>query len=141
MTPIVTVKSTNEELNIDSSPYAILTPLNRKDMSIGVNSSVNMNTDQRQTNKRASLQTHSFNTSNVQTGIMNSQNITPISQINPSNIVGERNTTPANVGGSTANIHNTIQSPRRSGRLLSDRNQSSIKSLKEFDCVFMFLLY
>ena len=131
MTPIVAVKSTNEELNIDSSPYAILTPLNRKDISIGVNSSVNINTDQRQTNKRTGLQTHSFNTSNVQTGIMNSQNITPISQINPSNIVVERNTTPGNVGGSTANIHNTIQSPRRSGRLLSDRNQSSIKSSKE----------
>ena len=132
MTPIVTVQSTSEETNNDSSPYAILTPLTRKDISICINSSANTNSEQRQTNKRASLQTHSLNTNIVQTGILNSQNITPISQINPSNVGSERNNTSVTVGGSTANLHNAIQSPRRSGRLLSDRNQqSSTKSSKE----------
>ena len=67
MTPIVSAKSTSEELNVDSSPYAILTPLNRKDMSVGFNSSGNVNIDQRHTVKRAGLQTHSLNTNITQT--------------------------------------------------------------------------
>ena len=132
MTPILTGQSVSEEANIDNSPYAVLTPLNRRDIPIVINSFGNTNVDQRQTNKRASLQTQNLNTNIVPSGILNSQNITPISQINPSNMASERNNSSVSVGGSTTNIHNTIQSPRRSGRLLSDRNQqSTTKSSKE----------
>ena len=64
---------------------------------------------------QASLQTHSLNTNNAQTtGILNSQNITPVSQISHGNVVGNDriNSTAVTVGGSSTNN----QSPRRSGR-------------------------
>ena len=147
------LQCSNGGKSLDCSPFAILTPLNRntiagitdvsftnisssgKDSSSSTNTltTTNTNTDQKPTNKRASLQTHSLNTNMAQTGILNSQNITPVSQMNHSNIVVDRvNISAVSGGGSASNQHNTIQSPRRSERFLSARNQqSSTKSSKE----------
>ena len=155
MTPIQ-LETSSDAVNVESSPFAILTTLNRsnilsttdipptnisnisvfgKDISAMGNNiltTTNSKSDSKATTKRASLQTHSLNTNMAQTtGILNSQNITPTSQINHGNVVGADRLSNTVVSGG-ANQHITTQSPRRSERFLSARNQqSSTKSSKE----------
>merc|ERR1719278_748284 len=101
-------------------------------MGNNILTTTNSKSDSKATTKRASLQTHSLNTNMAQTtGILNSQNITPTSQINHGNVVGADRLSNTVVSGG-ANQHITTQSPRRSDRFLSARNQqSSTKSSKE----------
>merc|ERR1711874_806831 len=137
MTP-VQLETSSDAVNVESSPFAILTTLSRsnilsttdipptnisnisvfgKDISATGNNiltTTNSKTDSKATTKRASLQTHSLSTNMAQTtGILNSQNITPTSQINHGNVVGADRLSNTVVSGG-ANRHNTTQSPRRS---------------------------